>query len=843
MTMDKCHVSQGRNRSRTLPIIGLCQHYSARHAIWLVAISVLPLLSVGGLSSHADSNISSAGAAGRSVDARVSLAVLGEVHLPANLADATATVQPVKDGLTYCEGPVFDRQGCLYFSECNKGIIWKVTPAGVATPWRIGVNVPNGLELNLKGNIVCCETDKVTELDATGRVIRNLAVRPSFSGSPNDLSIGPSDGMFFTNNGSAFYFRAPNGTITTYASAIPPNGIEWIEEQDLLYVNLCATSPPESGTLSVFNVQKDGVVNLGSRRDLATVRYPDGLTTDANGNVYVAEYGRNRVVVLDPSGTMLGYILMTQNGATEGNASNCVFGGPGRTTLYITGTGGAYKVQLKVPGRIPPGNAIAEPRFGGKQVASGVYVLDSPSNYGAANMGWIDEGDHVVLIGAPHVDLVNKALSQIQSSLGKPVQMAILTQSRSSEASAIQLLINAGIQIIYTGQTLPSQGARPIPIDLMQMGQVAGSLETMVWLPTRKVLFAGEICVNGPRVPIPGTSIPLWLKALDRIRLMEPEVVVPGFGSTGGIAAVTRQRNFLAAIKYQVAYVLVEGRDANAATQEFHLPHDLEGWFPYDAPTSADIQAAYAQFSVPQAPYLIDPFDPTDTRPRALVLISDRPHAPEILEAGLLPAFEAAGINPRFAFDPRALSAANLAQVQLLVILRDGTYYSSAGSGTYTMWMTTAQQQAVSDFVTNGNGFLALHNAPGLYPAGGAYLHTLGGVYNSHGPMERFAVRVTDPAHPVTLGVNEFQVPDEQHTPIPDPGVHQILQSISESGVVATAGWVREQGTGRACYLTNGHTREALANPTYQRLLRNAMLWCLKRSTISTEAKDWPRYK
>jgi type 1 glutamine amidotransferase len=140
--------------------------------------------------------------------------------------------------------------------------------------------------------------------------------------------------------------------------------------------------------------------------------------------------------------------------------------------------------------------------------------------------------------------------------------------------------------------------------------------------------------------------------------------------------------------------------------------------------------------------------------------------------------------------------------------------------------MTPDEERAVVDFVEAGGGFLPLHNATGLYPAGGPYLALLGGTYNGHGPLERFRVRVVDAGHPITRGVSEYEIADEQHTPIPAPGVRILLESRSDDGVAAPAGWVKEVGKGRVAYLANGHTREALLHPSYQLLLRNAMRWC-----------------
>ena len=478
--------------------------------------------------------------------------------------------------------------------------------------------------------------------------------------------------------------------------------------------------------------------------------------------------------------------------------------------------------------------------FAANEIAPGVRLLHSASKYGSANIGWVNEGDRVVLIGAPHVDLVNKALAEIQATIGKPVRKAILTETRPGELAVVNLLKSKSIEVIApvaNGANAAIESG-PIPIEVIQMGQGAGSQEAIVWLPSMRILFTGEIAINGPHVAIAGTNLPLWLKALDQIRRMNASVVVPGCGFEGSNEIIARQYDFMSAAKNMVAYVIVEGRGQAAAVQEFSMLHTFEGWYPYDKPTADDVSAIYSQLTVPQAPFALEPFAPDDARPRALVLLGDRCHSPEFLEPGLRKALESAGVDARFTVDMRALSAENLTKVQLLVILRDGTAYPTPSSPV-TTWMTLAQEQAVSDFVQNGGGFLALHNSTGLYPPNGPYLHTLGGTYNSHGPLEWFAVHVTDKAHPITQGVSEFEAPDEQHTPIPDASVHLILESVSEDGVKGAAGWVREQGTGRVCYLANGHTREVLAHPMYQLLLKNAASWCLKKTSPPTAAKSW----
>jgi type 1 glutamine amidotransferase len=242
-----------------------------------------------------------------------------------------------------------------------------------------------------------------------------------------------------------------------------------------------------------------------------------------------------------------------------------------------------------------------------------------------------------------------------------------------------------------------------------------------------------------------------------------------------------------------------------------------------------DLDHIHRELTVPVAPFGGRAPAASDPRPHALVLIGDQPHEPGHIEEGLQPAFEATGIVPHFTVDVRSLSAENLAKVRLLVILRDGLQRPGRDPDANYTWMTPEQQRAVVSFVEGGGGFLNLHNSMGLYPGDGPYLDLVGGRYVGHGPLERFRVEVVDPNHPITRGVGGFFVADEQHTPRYDEQrVHLLLRNRSDDGTAAAAGWVREPGRGRLCHLANGHTREALLHPMWQRLMRNAIRWCLR---------------
>jgi type 1 glutamine amidotransferase len=486
-----------------------------------------------------------------------------------------------------------------------------------------------------------------------------------------------------------------------------------------------------------------------------------------------------------------------------------------------------------------------------EQLAPGVYAAGFADRYHSANCGWVALSDQTLLIDLPQGMPVPEFLALIASTTGKPARTVVLTHTQDGDSSILRSLVANGITRVLTSPETRARllaapggidpsivravsertavGDAAAPIDFLPLGDVAAPAGAAVYVRGRSVLFAGPLVVHGPRAALPGSDTAEWVTALRRLEALVPARVVPGFGSWGGPEVLTRQRRFLTELRRQVGYHIAQGRPHSSLLDEVRLPADCFVWTPYGHPLGEDIEHVYHELTVPMAPFHGRAPTGSDPRPHALVLIGDQPHEPGHLEEGLEPVFEAAGVVPHFAVDVNALSARNLANVQLLVILRDGLMRPQRDPRTHFIWMTPEQERAVTAFVEGGGGFLNLHNAMGLYPPGGAYLNLVGGRYVGHGPLERFGVEVVDPSHPVTRGIDAFFVADEQHTPPYDEGrVHLLLRNRSDDGKVAAAGWVREPGRGRLCHLANGHTTEALLHRMYQKLMRNAVRWCLR---------------
>ena len=432
-----------------------------------------------------------------------------------------------------------------------------------------------------------------------------------------------------------------------------------------------------------------------------------------------------------------------------------------------------------------------------EQLAPNVWAAGFADKYGSANCGWVRRGNDTLLIDLPRGVPVADFLKEVQRIAGKPVGEVIALTQGKDDATILDALKASGVRIT------------PAPASRTH------------WLAAQRILFAGPDVVNGPRAPLKGVDTAAWVSRLEVLGKLAPRMVVPGRGSWGDASLLARQERYLQELRRQVAFGITMGRPVDWIEKNVLLPASYYTWMPYDNPNAEDIRSVYAELTA--TPKFESP------RPRALVLIGDRYHEPEHIERGLRPAFQTAKIAPHFTVDVNQLSAANLAQVDLLVILRDGMLWPGGPDKPYKIWMTPEQERAVVDFVQSGHSFLNLHNSMGLYPENGPYLNLVGGRYIGHGPLERFHVEVVDTSHPITRGVTGWDAADEQHTPPYDEKVHLLLRNRSDEGKTAAAGWCYEPGQGRLAHLASGHTRESLEHPMFQRLLVNSMRWLLRQ--------------
>lgn len=310
-------------------------------------------------------------------------------------------VKLVAEGFKFTEGPTW-MDGELYFSsmffdipagtwksDASKSDLIALKPDGTFRHVLQGRMQTNGLMADGKGNIIACDMagHRLIKVSPKGRVLEVLATKITDGDiqkglrldGPNDLVIDAKGGIYFTDPQFIFdekarpsktvNYRSPDGKVTCVyenpgnKEMQMTNGVLLSPDGKTLYV--CSTyhlqqegmNSEAANHVIAFDVNEDGT--LSNKRNFCELLVPsmefnvqslttcaDGMTIDAQGNLYVA--------------TNMGVQIFTPEGEYIGNIHTPVFpvsvcfGGDNYDTLYMTCWDKVYSVKTKVKGLVYP---------------------------------------------------------------------------------------------------------------------------------------------------------------------------------------------------------------------------------------------------------------------------------------------------------------------------------------------------------------------------------------------------------------------------------------------------------------------------------------------------------
>lgn len=142
--------------------------------------------------------------------------------------------------------------------------------------------------------------------------------------------------------------------------------------------------------------------------------------------------------------------------------------------------------------------------------------------------------------------------------------------------------------------------------------------------------------------------------------------------------------------------------------------------------------------------------------------------------------------------------------------------------------LTDGQIDGLMKFIEAGGGIVGIHSASDSFKSCDRYWQLIGGQFIGHG-HGRFRVEIVDQWHPITVGLDPFEIIDEdyQHKYHPKAEIQVLTRKAGDDRNMA---WVRHVGLGRLVYIANGHGLPAFRKPAFQTLLTNAMYWAAKRT-------------
>jgi sugar lactone lactonase YvrE len=235
------------------------------------------------------------------------------------------------------EGPTWDgATGTLLWVDILASEVHRFDPAGgqdtvLRTRQHVGAAKPRmggGLVVNLR--------DGIGRYDADG-AFDWLATWAEDGVRGNDAAVDAGGRLWAGTmrydeapGGGRLYRVDPGGEVVTVLPEVSiSNGIGWSPDGRLMYY---VDTP--SRRVDVFDVDRDSGLVARRRQfvDLARVPgFPDGLTVDADGCLWVAMWDGGAVHRYTPTG-----VLDRVVGVPATRTTACAFGGPGLGDLYIT---------------------------------------------------------------------------------------------------------------------------------------------------------------------------------------------------------------------------------------------------------------------------------------------------------------------------------------------------------------------------------------------------------------------------------------------------------------------------------------------------------------------------
>lgn len=148
--------------------------------------------------------------------------------------------------------------------------------------------------------------------------------------------------------------------------------------------------------------------------------------------------------------------------------------------------------------------------------------------------------------------------------------------------------------------------------------------------------------------------------------------------------------------------------------------------------------------------------------------------------------------------------------------------------GNEQSWWETGMKEALEALGETEQGVFVLHHALLAFPQWQLWSDIVGIQDRSFGYHIGGTVRVqiADRNHPISQGLNDWEMIDETYT-MEDAGEgSEILLTIDHPKSMRTIGWTRQYQKARVFCLQSGHDNQTYVNPNFRTVVCRAIQWC-----------------
>jgi len=281
---------------------------------------------------------------------------------------------------SFPQGVGVDTSGNVYVADTTNRKMRKITPAGVVGTLAGGAAnypgvdgtgalasfaAPYGAAVDIAGNIFVADVTKIRKITPEG-VVTTLAgsdaigstngtgVEASFN-SPCGIAIDVSGNVYVADTDNNMIRKiTPAGAVTTLAGSGNQGSAEgtgteasFYRPKDVTVDSLGNLYVADYGNNKIRKITQSGVVttfagsgNQGSAEGTGTEAsfyQPKGVTVDSLGNLYVADYGNNKIRKITPSGVVTTFAGSGIDGSNNGAVNIATFYGPSGVAVDASG--------------------------------------------------------------------------------------------------------------------------------------------------------------------------------------------------------------------------------------------------------------------------------------------------------------------------------------------------------------------------------------------------------------------------------------------------------------------------------------------------------------------------
>jgi gluconolactonase len=268
--------------------------------------------------------------------------------------DTNNKPQLISKQFSFTEGASVDKKGNVFFTDQPNNKIWEYSTDGKLTVFLDSAGRSNGMYFDHRGNLVTCadEHDQLWAISPNKKVtVLVKDYQGHLMNGPNDIWIDNKGGIYMTDpyyqrpywtrtkpdlDGQKVYYlpKGASQPIIVDADYKQPNGIVGTPDGKNLYV-----ADIGDNKTYIYDINKDATL---SNRRLFVAQGSDGMTLDAEGNVYLCGKG---VTIYNPQGKLIGHINIH-----EPWTANLCFGGKNKDVLFIAASTALYTVKMNVKG-------------------------------------------------------------------------------------------------------------------------------------------------------------------------------------------------------------------------------------------------------------------------------------------------------------------------------------------------------------------------------------------------------------------------------------------------------------------------------------------------------------